>query len=424
MLVGKFFSNIHAKNKSHYFSGISFNSKHVKKNNIFFAIKGTAIDGNKYIKDAIKKGAKTVVSNLSFEGKKSKVLYIKTNNSRKLLSEIASKFYKKKPKNLIAVTGTNGKSSIANFYFQIMKLIGKKAAYIGTLGIKTQFNNLKIKNTTLDSISLNKNLEKLKKNKIDNVILEASSHGLKQCRLQGLKFKTGIFSNLSRDHLDYHRSFNDYLNSKLILFKHHLAKNYNIITDIDIPQYKLIRSISDKKKIKILTIGTRNGSLKISDHKYEGEKQAFQLNYKNKTYNLYINLIGKVQLKNILMAMLAVENSKINFEKIANVISKIKNVNGRLEKIGKLKNNAKIILDYAHTPDALKNCLKNLQDQFKNRKIIIVFGCGGDRDKDKRPLMGKIANNFCHKIYLTDDNPRFENPKKIRFQIKKKIKKK
>ena len=186
MLVGKFFRNINQKNRNHYFSGLTFNSKNVKKNNIFFAIRGTNINGNQYVKEAIKKGATTIVSNLNFQGKKNRVLYIKTNSSRKLLSEIASKFYQSKPLNLVAVTGTNGKSSVADFYSQILKLNNKKVASIGTLGVKTHLNNLKINNTTLNPISLNKHLQKIKEHKIDNVILEASSHGLKQHRLDGL----------------------------------------------------------------------------------------------------------------------------------------------------------------------------------------------------------------------------------------------
>ena len=423
MLIGKFFKNINPKYKNHYFSGLSFNSIATKKNNIFFSIKGTNINGNKFIQDAIKKGARTIVSNLNFQGLKSKVLYIKTNNSRKILSEVASKLYQKKPKNLIAVTGTNGKSSIADFYFQILKLNNKKVASIGTLGVKTHLNNLIINNTTLDPISLNQHLEKIKKLNIDNVILEASSHGLKQNRLNGMDFKTGIFTNLSRDHLDYHKSYKDYLKSKLMLFRNLLKKNSNVITDIDISQYKIIKNITKKKQMKIFTIGSKKSYLELIKHHYKDHKQIFQIKYKNKIYKITVNLIGKVQIKNILMAMIAAEKSNIKFKKIVESINKIKNANGRFEKIGYLKNNSKIILDYAHTPDALNNCLQNLHEQFINRKISIVFGCGGDRDKAKRAQMGKIVNKFCHKIYLTDDNPRFENPKKIRLAIKKTIQK-
>ena len=418
MLVGKFIKNVNSKFKGHFFSGLSFNSLNLKKNNIFFAIKGTKINGNKFIKDAIKKGARTIVSNLNFKGLKNRVLYIKSNNPRKLLSEVASKFYQNKPKNLIAVTGTNGKSSIADFYFQILNLNNKKVASIGTLGVKIDLKKSEIKNTTMDPISLNYYLQKIKRLKIDNVILEASSHGLKQNRLNGLDFKTGIFTNLSHDHLDYHKSFEDYLKSKLSLFQNLLRKNSNIITDINIPQYRNIKRIAKKKQLKIFTIGSKESDLELMKHHYKEDKQLFQIKYKNKIYDIIVDLIGKVQIKNILMAMIAAEKSNIKFEKIVKSIKNIKNVNGRFEKIGYIKNNSKVILDYAHTPAALSNCLQNLHEQFINRKISIVFGCGGDRDKSKRLQMGKIANKFCDKIYLTDDNPRFENPKKIRSAVK------
>ena len=277
MLVGSFFKNINPKYKSHFFSGLSFNSLNVKKNNIFFSIKGTKINGNQFIKNAIKKGAKTIVSNLNFKGLKNKVLYIKTNNPRKLLSEVASKVYKNKPKNLIAVTGTNGKSSIADFYYQILDLNKKKVASIGTLGIKTYLKNLEIKNTTLDPISLNDHLQKIKKLNINNVILEASSHGLKQNRLNGLNFKTGIFTNLSHDHLDYHKSFKDYLKSKLLLFQNLLKKNSNVITDINIPQYKTIKNMAKKKHQKIFTIGSKKSYLELIKHEYIDDKQLFEI---------------------------------------------------------------------------------------------------------------------------------------------------
>ena len=421
MLIGNYFKNINSKFKNHKFSGFSFNSANCKKNFIFFAVKGNNNDGNRYISHAIKNGAKTIISNSNFEGKKNDVLFIKSSNVRKLIAEIANKVYKKKPRNLIAVTGTNGKSSIANFYLQILKFNKKKVASIGTLGIQTNSNKKNLENTTIDPIELCKHLLKLKDQNIDDVILEASSHGLKQHRLDGLNFKIGIFTNLSRDHLDYHKSFKDYLNSKLHLFKKLLQKNSNVITDLDIPEYKKIKSIVRRKKLKLNTISAKSADLNLISHKYEGEKQSLKINYKNKLYTLELNLIGKVQLKNLLMSMIAANMSNIEFRKVVNVVKKIKSVPGRFEKIGTIKNNSLVILDYAHTPDALKICLQNIKDQFQNRKISLVFGCGGERDKNKRPMMGKIANNYCDKIYLTDDNPRNEDPEKIRASIKRKI---
>jgi murE/murF fusion protein len=423
MLIGNYFKKTNSKYKKHYFSGLSFNSLTCKKNNIFFAIKGNQIDGNKFIDEAIKKGAKTIISKHKFEGIKKRILYIKSTNVRKLLSETAYSICKNKPKNLIAVTGTNGKSSIADFYLQILKLNKKKVASIGTLGINTGNYKKNFSNTTLDPIELSIYLEKIKKQKIENVILEASSHGLKQHRLDGLKFKIGIFTNLSHDHLDYHKNFNDYFKSKLYLFEKLLKKNSNIITDIEIPEYKSIKKIALKRKLNIDTISNENSNLNLIYHKYFQDKQLNKIKYKNKIYKFQTSLVGKIQIKNILMAMLAAEKSGLNFKQIINVIDKIKSVSGRLEKIGIIKNNSKVILDYAHTPDALHTCLQNLKEQFKNKKISIVFGCGGNRDQSKRSMMGKIASHFCDKIYLTDDNPRKENPKKIRSEIKKSINK-
>jgi len=423
MIIGNFIKGIELKHRNHYFSGICFNSSKCKKNNIFFAINGTKIDGNKFINHAIQKGSKTIVSNQKFEGIKKNILFIKSSNVRKSLSTFANTIYKDKPRNIIAVTGTNGKSSVADFYFQILKLNNKKVASIGTLGIKTQNYIKKVVNTTIDPIALSKTLNKFKKERINDVILEASSHGLKQNRLDGLKFKTGIFTNLSHDHLDYHKTFSDYLKSKLYLFEKLLKKNANIITDIEIPQYRRIKEIALKNKFNIETISNNSSNLEIISHAYHNEKQIVKIRYNKNIYKFETRLIGKIQIRNILMAMIAATKSSLSFKKIINTINNLKPATGRLEQIGIIKNNSKVILDYAHTPDALEASLKSLKEQFKNRKISIVFGCGGDRDKAKRPMMGKIANQYCDRIYLTDDNPRYENPKKIRTSIRKNINK-
>ena len=423
MFIGNYFKKIKSENKKHYFSGISFNASRCKKDHVFFAIKGTKKDGNRFIDQAIKNGAKTIISNEKFEGVKKKIFYIKSKNTRKLLSETSYKIFKDKPNNLIAVTGTNGKTSIADFFFQMLKLNKKKVASIGTLGVQTNTYKKEISNTTLNSIELGYYLEKLKIEKIDNVILEASSHGLKQHRLDGLEFKIGIFTNLSHDHLDYHKTLKDYFKSKLYLFDKLLTKNSTIITDIEIPEYEKIKRIATKRKLNIKTISNNKSSLNIISHEYFQDKQLVEIKYKKKNYKFQTNLIGKIQIKNILMAMIAAEISGLSIKQTISIIRKIKPVSGRLEQIGSIKNNSIVILDYAHTPHALKTSLQNLKEQFKDKKISIVFGCGGNRDQSKRPMMGKIANNYCDKIYLTDDNPRGENPKKIRFAIKNKISK-
>tara|TARA_Y100000816_G_scaffold260102_1_gene216130 strand:+ start:66 stop:2903 length:2838 start_codon:yes stop_codon:yes gene_type:complete len=407
-----------------FFSGIAFNSLHVKKNNIFFAIKGNKFDGNNYIEDAIKKGAKVIVSEKKINLKKKNIIFIKNSNPRKLLSQFSYRNVKNNLKKIIAVTGTNGKSSVADFYFQILNLNDKKTASIGTIGVKQKNNIREISNTTLNSVELSKIINQLSSKNIKYIVLEASSHGLKQNRLDGLSFDIGIFTNLSQDHLDYHKNFRDYLLAKLYLFKHLLKKDGCIISDSTIPQIKNLKKISKEKKIKLETVFGKNSELELIDHVYNNEQQIIKVKYKSKLHELKINLIGKVQIKNLLMAILAAAKSDLSIGRIFNSISKIKPVEGRLEKIGIVKNNSKVILDYAHTPDALKTVLINIKEQFPLSKIFLVFGCGGDRDKDKRIKMGKIASKYADNIYLTDDNPRTEDPQKIRNEIKKGIKNK
>ena len=423
MYLKDFLPNKSKKFKNVFFSGISFDSSKVKKNYIFFAIKGNNVDGNNFINQAINNGAKIVISEKKILQKNKKTLFYRTNNVRKLLSQVSFKLSKIRPKNIVAVTGTNGKSSIADFYYQILNFNSKKVASIGTNGVKYGNKVKPILNTTMDPINLGLILRDLKKKKINNLILEASSHGLKQNRLDGLLFDIGIFTNLSHDHLDYHKTFKDYLNSKLYLFKKLIKKKGNIITDAKIPELKKIREIARKKKLSVNLIFNKKKDLNVISHMFEGEKQVLKISFKKKVFKFKLNLIGKIQIKNVLMAVLAANKSKINFNKIVNVIHKIKPVEGRLEKIGKIYNNSRVILDYAHTPKALELSLINLREQFPDSKIKLIFGCGGDRDFKKRFLMGKIAEKFSDQIYLTDDNPRSEKPSKIRKDIKKGIKK-
>ena len=422
MLLKDYFPNLNKKYQKVSFKGIAFNSRKIKKGYIFFAFKGNNTDGNLFIKDAIKNGSKIIISDkLKKNGWKNNILFLNFKDPRKLLALFSSRIFNKKPNNLIAVTGTNGKSSIANFYFQIARLNKVKAASIGTLGI----NGLKIKknfsNTTFDPIEINNILQKLKQKKIDNVILEASSHGLNQNRLYGLKFDVGIFTNLSRDHLDYHKTFQNYLNSKLILFRKLMKKNSCAIYDDKLKIASNLNRITKSNKIKKLTIGSSASSFVILNHQFLKDEQKVIFKFNNKKYSFSTKLIGRVQIKNLLMAIMAAINSKISLEKILKITKKIKPVNGRLEKIGRLNNNGIVILDYAHTPDALETCIKDIKEQFKLRKINLVFGCGGDRDKPKRKIMGRIANKYCNKIYLTDDNPRNEDPKIIRRDVKSNI---
>ena len=400
MLLKNLIKNISKDKKNTVISGLSTNSKKVKKDYIFFAIKGNKFNGENFIKDAIKKGASVIVCSKSCKFTDKKIPIIKTNNLRYFLSEIASKYYKLKPKNIIAVTGTNGKTSVADIFYQLLTLNNIPAATIGTLGIKYNGKIIKTNLTSPDTITLHKNLYILKKKKINNVIIEASSHGLDQKRLHHINFKGAVFTNFSQDHLDYHKNMKSYLNAKLVLFKEILNNKSTIISDKEIKQFNLLKKIIKKKKIKLLDISKETNKIK---------KINTELNSDFKT-------------KNLAMAIEATKLIGLKEKLIYGAIKKIQDVNGRLELVKKYSNGIKVFIDYAHTPDALLKTLESLKSTY-GKNISLVFGCGGDRDQKKRPLMARIANKNCKKIYITDDNPRNESPKKIRNNLLKYIKK-
>ncbi len=399
MLLRKLIKNLPKKISQINILGLASNSKKVKKGFIFFAIDGHNANGEEYIKEAIKNGAVVIVCSEKSKIKDINIPILKTKNVRFLLSEITSKFYKLKPKNIIAVTGTNGKTSVADFFYQILNINNVPVASIGTLGIKYKSNLVKSRLTSPDTISLHSALERIKKNKIDNVIIEASSHGLDQKRIDHLNLKAALFTNFSHDHLDYHKTMKSYLNAKLRLFKKILPKRRIIISDKQNKQYPILKKIAAKKKQRLIDINSLEEKL-------------------TKIKNLKFN---EFQIKNLSMAIASAKLCNLKEKKIFNSLDKIKNVNGRLELIRIFPNNVKTFVDFAHTPDALMKSLEALKNSFGNN-ISVVFGCGGDRDYKKRPLMARIADSYCKKIYITDDNPRNEKPQKIREEIIKKIK--
>ncbi len=395
MLLKNLIKNLPPKLKKLKIKGLASNSKEVRKGFIFFALKGIKFNGENYIDKAIKNGAILIVCSKNCKFRSTKVKIFKTKQVKSYLSEITSKFYRLKPKNIIAVTGTNGKTSVADFFYQILKINNIPVATIGTLGIRSNRTFVKTNLTTPDIITIHKNLEKLKKNKVDHVIIEASSHGLDQNRLDNLNLKAGIFTNFSQDHLDYHKTMKAYLNSKLRLFSKLLPKNSKIISDKSIKEYSNLKIISKRRKLKLLDIS----------------------NQINKIRNISSSsLTESFQVKNLSMAILAARICKLEETEINRAIKKIKNVNGRLELVKKYPNNIRVFIDYAHTPDALKTVIHSIRNIYNN-DISIVFGCGGERDYKKRPLMAKVAKSLCKKIYVTDDNPRKENPKKIRREL-------
>ncbi len=397
MLLKKLIKNCPNKLANIDVKGLSSDTRKLKKGDLFFAFKGSKKDGNKFINEALKKGACAIISSKKI-GNNSKI--IKVKDVRDCIGNICSKFYSNKPRNIIAVTGTNGKSSVADFFHQILTLNNIPVATIGTLGVKTE--NFKKGNlTSPDVISLHKELHNIKKRKIDNVLLEASSHGLIQGRLNGINLKVGIFTNFSQDHLDYHKSMKNYLNAKLILFKNILKKKSYVIIDRNIPEYIKIRKIAQKRKLKQVLINSLKHEYNFTD----------------------LNLIGDFQKKNLLMAIKVCQILGLNKNKISKCINKIKSVKGRLELVRKFKDNSKVFIDFAHTPDAINTAVTSLKKHYKTN-VTIVFGCGGERDKSKRGKIGKLIDRICDKIYVTDDNPRGEKPELIRKSIIKYINKK
>ncbi len=417
MYLGQLLQSVSKEYKKIYIRGISFDSRKVKKGDIFFAIQGSKTSGVRFVNEAIANGALAIVTNKKNKNISNKIPKIQVKNVRASLSKACSVFYKRKPKNIIAVTGTNGKSSVADFFYQILNLNKISVASIGTLGILSKKYKKKTNLTSINPLLLHQQLEILSKNKVKNIILEASSHGLHQKRLDNLNIKIGIFTNLSHDHLDYHKNMKLYLNSKMYLFKKLLKKNSKIITDENNLEFKIIKKISIQKKLKKITIGSDSGDLRIINTRYAGSNQLVKVLSDSKIYNLKVPLIGYFQLKNLFMAILAASLCGLKKNIIFKQLQKIKSVPGRLECVASLKNSY-IIIDFAHTPDALEQSLIALKEQFKC-EIIIVFGCGGERDKKKRFTMGKIAGKYCRKIFVTDDNPRSENPKFIRRSIMK-----
>ena len=398
MLLKNLIKDIPADKRNISISGIASNSREVKKNYIFFAIKGYKINGEKFIHHAIKKGASVIICSKKCKFNHKNIQIIKTNNIRYILSETSSRFYKLKPKNIIAVTGTNGKTSVADIFYQIFRIYKLPVATIGTLGIKYNDKTIKTNLTSPDTINLHKYLNFLKKKKINNVIIESSSHGLDQKRLHHINFKGAIFTNFSQDHLDYHRNMKSYLNAKLILFRQILKKNSTIISDKSIKQFSVLKKISKNRNLKLIDVSQEFENIK----------------------NHYPEYISDFKIKNMAMAINGIKLCGLKEKLIYKAIKKIKDINGRLELVKNYSNGVKVFIDYAHTPDALSKTLKSLEFLYK-KNISLVFGCGGDRDKRKRPLMAKIANKYCKKIYITDDNPRNENPKKIRQVLLKYI---
>jgi UDP-N-acetylmuramoyl-L-alanyl-D-glutamate--2,6-diaminopimelate ligase len=410
--------------KDYNIQNICTDSRAIIPNTAFFLIANSKESKN-YINKALDQDVSLIFTDFELDYKLEKVIYVK--DLEEILYIAASIIYNIEPKYKVAITGTNGKSSIASYFAQICEFLGQNSASIGTLGVTSSIANLDLLQnlTTEDFITNKKNLNILAKNNINYVCMEASSHGLAQKRFGDIKFNSAGFISFSQDHLDYHKSMEDYLESKLILFKNHLAENGKIVINKQINNfYKITKYLEEECSKNIISVGYADDNHDIDCEILEIEStiniSIINFKYKNKLYRVESKIVGSFQFVNILIAAIMAENVGFYFEDIVNIIPQLKAPKGRLEKI----EDTNIFIDYAHSPESLEFSIKELLKLKSNKKskLITLFGCGGDRDKSKRSLMGTISANLSDITIITDDNPRNENPISIRSDILTKIK--
>ena len=400
---------------------VEYDSRKVKKNSVFVAIKGFSTDGHNFVLDAINNGAiaaviendKAVPDEIFIHNKAAKIL---VNNSRIALSELSKGFYKDTSSRLknIAITGTNGKTTTAFYLKHILENTGNKSGLIGT--IANYIGDLKIESklTTPESNDLNSLLYEMISQGCTHNVMEVSSHSLVLHRVHGLDFRCGIFTNITSEHLDFHSTFENYLNAKKILFDNLSENSFAIINADDPNSITLTKSTKAKK----ITYGVSDSAdYKIYNIRYDLSGTKFNISCRFKEYSVSTSLIGTFNAYNATAAMAAAHSLGLDADKIVAAIKSVPQVPGRFEVIG--SGSKKIIIDYSHTADSLKQALLAVREIVKNHmKVITIFGCGGNRDKTKRPEMGRIASDLSDDIIITSDNPRTEDPFQIINDIK------
>jgi UDP-N-acetylmuramoyl-L-alanyl-D-glutamate--2,6-diaminopimelate ligase len=395
--------------------GIAADSRKVKPGDLFVAIAGAKADGTHFAKQAAAAGAVAVAAEQLLAGLPDNVAFVTVKNARRALALAAAAFFPRQPKTIAAVTGTSGKTSVAGFTRQIWTALGEKAASIGTIGLVSPRGEVYGSLTTPDPVELHKTLDALAGEGVTHLALEASSHGLDQHRLDGVRIAAGAFTNLSRDHLDYHPTIEAYLAAKLRLFTELIAPGGAAVIGVDDCYAGQVVEAAEKRGLTIMTVGTHGDGIKLVAGAIDGFAQAVTIAHGGNTYKVKLPLVGGFQVQNAAIAAGLAIATGGDPARVFAALEKLQGAKGRLEMVG-VKNGAPIFIDYAHKPDALKKALEALRP-YASGKLAVVFGAGGDRDPGKRPLMGRIAAENADLVIVTDDNPRSESPAAIRAAI-------
>ena len=396
-------------------SGIAVDSRKVKPGDLFVAVPGTKADGLQFVADACAAGASAVLAEHPPATLPPDVALIIVANARRALALSAARFFPRQPATIAAVTGTSGKTSVAAFTRQIWAALGHAAASIGTVGLVTPQGESYGSLTTPDPIELHRLLDRLAGEGITHLAIEASSHGLDQHRLDGLRIGAGAFTNLSRDHLDYHKSVEAYRAAKLRLFEALVEEKGSAVVNADQQEAETFIQAAKARGLEIVTVGRKGDTIRLADALMEGFAQRLSIVQAGHTYSVTLPLVGAFQVENALVAAGLAIATGGDAPGVFAALERLQGAKGRLEAVGN-RNGAPIFVDYAHKPDALAKALEALRPYAK-RRLVVVFGAGGDRDQGKRPLMGAIAAEKADRVIVTDDNPRSEDPASIRRAI-------
>ena len=394
--------------------GISADSRKVSPGMAFIAVAGTKADGASFIADAVARGASVVVAGHGADAGSVPVLSV--SEPRRFLAVSASRFYGRQPETMVAVTGTAGKTSVASFTRQIWAYAGHPAAMIGTTGVVSPTRNEYGALTTPDPVSLHKLLAELANEGVTHAAMEASSHGLDQFRLDGVKLAAAAFTNLGRDHMDYHPTVEDYMAAKMRLFRDLLPKGSPAVIFADDAWSAQAIAAAGEAGQDVRTVGRKGDFLTLKRVEHFRHKQIAEVHVGDDIFEVHIPLAGDFQIANALVAAGLAISTGVAAPIAMAALEKLVGASGRLELVGHTHDGALAYVDYAHKPDALENVLNSVRP-FTTGRVIVVFGCGGDRDRGKRPIMGEIACRLADVVVVTDDNPRSEDPATIRAEI-------